>query len=253
MTGPLPCVARRRSSGRGPCVTSQALPPGSEGRSKGSSLSSHQRGPGLWSPPAGATPQSDPAQQHQQHQTPQCARVAARTEALREAEVCDSAAFSAAAMELDALVQRRARRQSLIDKITARRVQAGAISWALRSAVTVMCSASLVLDGSLHHMAHGYGIWAIITCVNCNEKLQGDLFRKSMERAAGTLVGSSAAMFVLLIDDTVVPEFLGWNARADFYLLGVALFTIVRPFLLLLLLDSSLPPWQRLLPPSFAP
>jgi len=158
--------------------------------------------------------------------------VNARMEHLRALEVHESSAFSAAVLEIDSLIKRRARRQSMVSKLSSRRVTAGNVSWAVRSALSVCASAVLVLNGSIvRHISHGYGIWALITCVNCNEKLQGDLLRKSMERAAGTAIGGFAAMAVLFFDDYFVPEVLGWNARAHFYLMDVGLFTVAGVYL----------------------
>lgn len=71
---------------------------------------------------------------------------------------------------------------------------------------------------------------------------QGDLLRKSFERALGTIVGGSAAMGVLYIDDFFVPEMLGWHARAEFYLTDVALFTAIGVYLRSQ--NTSTPAWD---------
>lgn len=60
-----------------------------------------------------------------------------------------------------------------VSKLKQRRMEAGSITWGVRSAVSVCLSAMLVLDGKLvRYISQGYGIWAIITCINCNEKFQ---------------------------------------------------------------------------------
>jgi len=173
--------------------------------------------------------------------------VSARIEALKSTEasveLCSTQGGSAAVCELDKVLKRRARRQSLVSKLKQRRMEAGSITWGVRSAVSVCLSAMLVLDGKLvRYISQGYGIWAIITCINCNEKFQGDLLRKSFERALGTIVGGSAAMGVLYIDDFFVPEMLGWHARAEFYLTDVALFTAIGVYLRSQ--NTSTPAWD---------
>eukprot|EP00192_Tetraselmis_astigmatica_P005610 CAMPEP_0117685846 /NCGR_PEP_ID=MMETSP0804-20121206/22025_1 /TAXON_ID=1074897 /ORGANISM="Tetraselmis astigmatica, Strain CCMP880" /LENGTH=515 /DNA_ID=CAMNT_0005497281 /DNA_START=276 /DNA_END=1823 /DNA_ORIENTATION=- len=100
------------------------------------------------------------------------------------------------------------------------------LKWAIRSAVSVWFVALLVMDGRFEAKAHGYGILVLITCINCSEQLQGDLFRKSMERFLGTSIGTLAAMLVLSMDDFLVPETRGWYAREDFYLTIIVAFTM---------------------------
>ena len=107
----------------------------------------------------------------------------------------------------------------------ARRRSRGALRWAARCALCVSLSAALVLDTDLRvDVAHGYGIWALISVVNCSERLQGELLRKSAERLLGTLVGASGALLVLSVDDLINFKAVGgafhdtvrhWCATSD--------------------------------------
>ena len=132
-----------------------------------------------------------------------------------------------------------------------RQRDAANLRWAVRVALCVCVSASLVLDTDLRvDVAHGYGIWALISVVNCSERLQGDLMRKSVERFAGTLVGSAAALMVLQVDDLISFRSIGewvadnaellhlpaaaadgaWVSRGSFYLCCVFVYTIGAVF-----------------------
>jgi len=113
-----------------------------------------------------------------------------------------------------------------MEQMSGRRDLEESWQWALRSGLSVGLSSLLVLDGHFQSRTHGYGILALITCINCSEKLQGDLLRKSMERFLGTSIGSFAAMLVLYLDDYVVPERMGWYAREDFYVAMITSITM---------------------------
>lgn len=75
-----------------------------------------------------------------------------------------------------------------------------------------------------------------------------------MERFLGTVIGGVAAMAVLFVDDYLVPEILGWNARAHFYLVDVAIFTVVSlplaSFLVRALIFQLRPPPPLSRPPT---
>eukprot|EP00976_Prorocentrum_cordatum_P070604 1179988-Prorocentrum_minimum.AAC.1 len=60
------------------------------------------------------------------------------------------------------------------DTIRTRAERQSAVLWGLRYSLVVCTSAVLVLNGwAAHHIAHGYGLWAIVSCINCNERTQG--------------------------------------------------------------------------------
>lgn len=126
-------------------------------------------------------------------------------------------------------------RRNILERVSLERKEVrveSAARWAIRYAVCVCSASMLVLNGHLaHHVAHGYGVWAVVTAVNCSERTQGGMLRKSFERALGTIVGCTAAIGVLYIDDFIVPEAYGWNLRASFLYLCVLIFTAATVYL----------------------
>jgi len=129
----------------------------------------------------------------------------------------------------------RKERRNILERVRDERKEVrveSAARWAVRYAVCVCSASMLVLNGHLaHHVAHGYGVWAVVTAVNCSERTQGGMLRKSFERALGTIVGCTAAIGVLYVDDFIVPEAYGWNLRASFLYMCVLTFTAATVYL----------------------